>query len=343
MYRAAANMRGGNRLVFLDSLRGVAAIMVAWFHFTQGNAAFLPKGILKTSGSYGWLGVDMFFVLSGFVLPWSLNRRGYKLRDYGVFVARRMVRLDPPYLAAILLTLSLGYISSLAPGYKGAEFLISWPQVFSHLGFLNACLGYPWLNPVFWTLAIEFQYYLLIGLALPLLVSPSVLVRSGVNIAFLVAPLVFDSRGFMPHYACLFLLGTATFQHKSEIITRSIYLLTALASCSVLGFVESVPVAITGVLTAFAIAFVKIELSHLSWLGTLSYSLYLLHVPVGGRVINAGTRLPHTLPVQLVVLAAAMGLSLAAASIFYFLIEKPARDWAATTYYFDRCRAPAVS
>jgi peptidoglycan/LPS O-acetylase OafA/YrhL len=332
------NKMGGHtkeRLVFLDSIRGLAAIMVAWYHFTQGNPAFLPKGLLKASGSYGWLGVEVFFVLSGFILPWSLYRGGYRLRGYGIFLVRRMVRLDPPYVAAIALTLLLGYLSTFAPGYRGNAFSISWPQILSHFGFLNAFIGYTWLNPVFWTLAIEFQYYLLIGLLFPLVISLNALVRYALTLAFLAAPFVFHSSRFMPHYACLFLLGILTFKYKSGMIARNVYLLTAVATCSELCYLESGPVAVTGLLTGFAIAFVRLELRPLRWLGTLSYSIYLLHVPLGGRVVNAGLRLPHTLPVQCFVLMAAMGSSLAAAFLFYTLIEKPARGWAAAISYAE--------
>ena len=321
--------RSRGRLPFVDALRGLAAVAVAWFHFTHGNTGFLPEGTLKASGSYGWCGIQIFFVISGFILPWSLNRAGYTLRAYGKFLARRIVRIDPPYYAAIALTLMLGYLSSVVPGYKGESFHLVWPQVLGHVGFLNAFTGYPWLNPAFWTLAIEFQYYLLLGLLMPLLVSSGMRVWSLIAVAFLLAPAAVHSDRLMPHYACLFLLGIITFQYRSGLIGWFVYMSTALAAGADLWFLGNAATAIAGTLTALAIAFVGLELKPLSWLGTLSYSLYLLHVPVGGRVVNAGMRLPHTAPVQCLVLTAAMGLSLASAYIFYILIEKPACRWAA--------------
>lgn len=316
-----------NRLGIVDAMRGLASIMVAWFHFTQGSA-LLSAGLLKSSGHYGWLGVEIFFVISGFILPWSLHRAGYRLRDYGMFLARRMVRLDPPYITAIALTLLLGYLSSITPGYRGGPFSVSWLQVLSHLGFLNAFFGYPWLSPVFWTLAIEFQYYLLVGLLLPLIVSRSASIRTCVSLAFLAAPFVFHSDRFMPRYACLFLLGISTFQFKAGITTRAAFLLTTLTACFGLFLTDGRIVASVASVAALVIAFVSLESRPLSLLGTLSYSLYLLHGPLGGRVMNAGVRLPHTLPLQCLVLGAAVTVSLASAYAFYVLIERPAHRWA---------------
>src|SRR5438874_1620600 len=97
-----------NRIAILDPLRGLAALGVAWFHFTHGNPVFLPTGTLKASGQYGWTGVAAFFVISGFVLPYSMHRAGYRVRSHWrTFALKRLIRLDPPYLASILLALGL--------------------------------------------------------------------------------------------------------------------------------------------------------------------------------------------------------------------------------------------
>src|SRR6476659_1629485 len=92
------------RVGTIDVLRGVAAVAVAWFHFTNGNQQFMSAGLIKSSGHYGWLGVEVFFVVSGFIIPYSLYRGGYRVRlHWRRFVAKRILRLDPPYIAAIVL------------------------------------------------------------------------------------------------------------------------------------------------------------------------------------------------------------------------------------------------
>ena len=61
------------RLAVLDSLRGLAALAVCLFHFA-GRDDFLPGTYLQAASRQGYLGVVAFFVISGFVIPWSLHR-----------------------------------------------------------------------------------------------------------------------------------------------------------------------------------------------------------------------------------------------------------------------------
>jgi peptidoglycan/LPS O-acetylase OafA/YrhL len=149
----------GSTIEIIELLRVTASLAVTWFHFTNGNAAFLPPGILKLSGVYGWLGVEIFFVISGFIIPYSMWRGHFRLQsDWLTFFKKRVVRIYPAYLLTIALIVFLWHLSSLTPGFGGEipKFLAG--DLISHLFFLNGLLGKEWLNPVFWTLAIEFQY-----------------------------------------------------------------------------------------------------------------------------------------------------------------------------------------
>src|SRR5215470_10500221 len=107
-----------DRVESAEILRGIAAFSVAWFHFTCGNPAFLAAGsLLWLSGFRGYLGVHLFFVISGFVIPYSLSRRKYSFpRDAFSFFVRRLVRLEPAYLCSIVLTVGVWELSALTPG-----------------------------------------------------------------------------------------------------------------------------------------------------------------------------------------------------------------------------------
>lgn len=91
----------------LYHLRGLAATSVCLFHFSNGEGGFLnAHDPIKQVGSFGWLGVEAFFVISGFVVPYSLHirsRTSYRPSDAFDFIGRRLRRLEPPYLACILL------------------------------------------------------------------------------------------------------------------------------------------------------------------------------------------------------------------------------------------------
>ncbi len=153
------------RIGVINALRAFAALAVAWGHFVAGQGKYLGL-----SGKYGYLGVDIFFVISGFVIPWSLYRSSYTLRDYPRFMVKRNVRLYPPYLASIAISI-LATNLILVPLFHIPRMTVTGRDLLLHFAYLNDLFHVRWINVVYWTLAIEFQWYLLIGLVLPLLAS----------------------------------------------------------------------------------------------------------------------------------------------------------------------------
>src|SRR5215510_4747208 len=108
----------------IDALRATAALWVCLFHFTVGT------GI----GAHGYLGVTIFFVISGFIVPYSMMRGGYTIAAWPRFMLRRLVRLEPPYLASIGLILVLGALDAL----RGFPQVWTAKQIAGHLGYANA-------------------------------------------------------------------------------------------------------------------------------------------------------------------------------------------------------------
>jgi peptidoglycan/LPS O-acetylase OafA/YrhL len=323
----------------VQSLRGLAALTVLWFHFTNGNPNFLPDGPLKSSGSYGWLGVDVFFVISGFVLPYSLFSAGYQTNppDYLRFVLKRITRLDPPYLVSIGMVIALAYVSTWVPGYRGAEPAFSSTQVLLHLGYLNGFTAFPWLNVVYWSLAIEFQYYLLIGLIFPFLNSHNPGARIIAMLALGLSAILVPNGSLVFHYFFLFIMGFAAFWSRAGLVAS-----WGLVFAFAFGFLGSIwtlggPSALAGLLTAIAIVWVNATSRPLAFLGDLSYSLYLVHVPVGGRVINFGERMGGGLSSKVVWLALAIGTSLFASWLLFRFVEDPCRRFAGSIRVRPSC------
>lgn len=331
---AAVGQRDSGRLETLDCLRGIAAFSVLWFHLTNGNSEFLPQGMLKSSGTYGWLGVEVFFVISGFILPYALRRANYQPTDFFRFVWKRILRLDPPYLVCIAVVIVLNYASTLVPGFRGSPFQFDLTQVLLHLGYLNAFFNYEWANPVFWTLAIEFQFYLLVALAFPLISHPAIVVRTAVCGLLAAAALLLPSENMVFRYLFLFLLGIWAFQIKAGLLRGAGihaigWALLAAGTWLTLGGL----IALAGTATGLLIVHARLNSRCLLFLGQISYSLYLLHAPVGGRVINLGSRFAEGPLAQMAVLALAVGASVGAAFLFHHWVELPAQRWSSSVRF----------
>lgn len=146
----------GNRSAGLDHLRALAIIIVFVYHYSLfGN----PPGLYKWLGSWGWTGVDLFFVLSGFLIGGQLFAKLSRNQpiDYGEFYFKRFLRIVPAYLAVLLLYLTIPAFterSHLPPLWRMLTFTQNFGLDLSkHGAFSHA-----------WSLCIEEQFYLLLPL-----------------------------------------------------------------------------------------------------------------------------------------------------------------------------------
>jgi peptidoglycan/LPS O-acetylase OafA/YrhL len=155
------------RIEIVEYLRGIASLAVAWFHFTNTYS----YGPVRSSGAYGYLGVEVFFVISGFIIPYSLMTTygNYTLADSWHFLGRRMTRLEPPYLLSIVVALMLWHASASAPGFAGAPPSYTIGQIAAHILYLVPLTSHSWILPVYWTLAYEFVFYISVAFLFPLI------------------------------------------------------------------------------------------------------------------------------------------------------------------------------
>jgi peptidoglycan/LPS O-acetylase OafA/YrhL len=329
----------------VDVLRAVAAIMVCLFHFTNGQHHFWEVSVLRPVGAFGWMGVEVFFVISGFIVPYSMARANYMLALWPRFMAKRLIRLEPPYLVSIGLVMLLGLAASATPGFRGQPIDWQLSQVAAHVGYLNAFLGLPWLNPVYWSLAVEFQFYVLVGLALPALSMGTPATRIGLVALLAALPLLLPTTKGGLVIPCLpfFAAGLFTFLLAQGLIQRWVYWSALLALAIYLFVVSGLALMLSAALPAAIIATVRLpRIGPIAWLGTISYSIYLLHVPVGGRVMNLASRLAPTPATEAAAVAIAFAASISAAYALYTLVERPARDLAGAVPY-NKKPAPGVS
>jgi peptidoglycan/LPS O-acetylase OafA/YrhL len=320
-----------NQIVSIQVLRGIAALMVCFLHFTNGSNTYLPNdNLLKQIGSYGGYGVQIFFVISGFILPYAMSKSGYKLADFGHFMVRRIARLDPPFVLSIIVVVLLAYLSTLSPVYRGKPFQFNWVNALLHLGYLNAFFGRPWLSPVYWTLAVEFQFYVILGLVFPLFSKVGNALRILLIGILLSGAFWVSSNAFIFYHAPLFFMGISSFLFFEKHITLLEFLALILA-CTVVGYLTIDASAIAfGLASVAAIFLVKTNNRTLIFFGTISYSLYLIHQPVGSRVVNLTETLTTNTGIRMFSVFIAVFVSVVTAAVFYRFVELPAMRWSKT-------------
>ncbi|MGE0641513.1 MAG: acyltransferase family protein [Thermoanaerobaculia bacterium] len=354
--RPPADSREGlaspGRFHLVDGLRGLAALWVLSFHLVAPPlAGGLVEGFalpIRALTAHGWLGVQTFFVLSGFVIAHSLRNVSTSPDFLARFVARRSVRLDPPYWMAIAAAVCSIYFSNWIIPERTLR-LPGPGEIASHLVYLQEILGYEQLVDVFWTLCIEFQLYLVLAVLLVLgqltgRVLRSARTRQVIGWLFLATTIAMSLLStlapggptkvwFFPYWYQFF-LGALTYW---TIMGRSSRASLVLLGCAVLGAGllsrPDQPLASLGTASILYLAGRTGSLG--TWLssrpfrflGAISYSLYLTHTLVFSRGCNLMTRLGYLpgneWPAAIVLVAAA----LLVATIWNRLFERPSLKW----------------
>ncbi|HEX6358365.1 acyltransferase [Actinophytocola sp.] len=144
------------RLEVLDGLRFLAAFAVVAYHFTTMDRVWQRPAVEifpDQTAAYGWLGVYLFFLISGFVICMSAWDRGV-----GSFFLSRVVRLYPAYWLSVL---AIAAVLTLYPwNHRGVT--LDWTLV--NLTMFQDAVGVPPVAEVYWTLWAELRFYLLFSL-----------------------------------------------------------------------------------------------------------------------------------------------------------------------------------
>ena len=324
------------RILELDALRAMAAINLMLFHFTHVySVKFGYTSPLGFEWPYGAYGVEMFFILSGYVNSMSLLRRGKPVD----FVAARMIRIIPIFLMAIVANL---WILSLAPMNEN----VSSAQFLANMTLMPRVLGYECVDPVMWTLQIEMMFYVtlvtlfLIGglkryfigwgvlLALSLTVCPTLDSLAAVHSEtqwFALATVI--RRIMLLDFVPLFAMGFLLYMIKTETGKRWHNVLGIILAAGVFHSIDHGkhnPLAtalIIGLVTASAYGKVPmLRFKPLVYVSTISYALYLCHNNLGCALIY---RFDHAgVPPQLCFLIAVI-FAIAMSIIITQRIEQP--------------------
>ena len=337
---AAGRQPVRRRLYVVDGLRLVAALMVVFYHYVgfseqdlwgQKNAAVFPT--LHGPAAYGWLGVYLFFLISGFVICMSSWNRS--LRQ---FLSSRFTRLYPAYWVGVAVTSIVLYAAPEPTRLRPSTIL-------TNLTMVQRGLGVPEVDGVYWTLWAELRFYMLFAVV----VSMGVTYRRVMAFCMIwMAAAVFAEYGdshllaaiVEPAYAPFFIGGVGIYlmyrfgprpevwlliaaswlqgqhelvdlSHNAESHARADLSWTACACLVALFYAVLIAVA-RGRLQSFNWRWLTVA-------GALTYPLYLIHESIGFVVIRHAHRYfsPHVLVALLVV------AMLAAAYAVNRLIEEP--------------------
>lgn len=331
------------KFTLVQALRGFAALWVVLFHAAEGKhlegiRAATPTWLFDAVFSAGHYGVSIFFALSGFVIAHSLRNADATPRFAGRFVLRRSIRLDPPYWATMALMIGQQMIEARIRGTAMPD--VSVGQLIAHVFYVQDILGYPQISAVFWTLCFEIQFYL--GFMLLLVIGRMVGGRAGavVRIVMFGAALAGALQMYqgLPGGVALtmwhaFFVGVAAYwagQRSGMWLVALAILVGAILVRQSTGDMMSAATAVllylafrTGRITTMASG------APLQWLGMISYSLYLSHNIVAGSAYWAlGTLMPGGVAAESVQLVLVTALSLLFAYALWWVVERPAHDFA---------------
>jgi peptidoglycan/LPS O-acetylase OafA/YrhL len=268
--------------------------------------------------------VSLFFLISGFVILLTLQRTRHSMD----FVVSRFSRLFPVYWVAVILTFT---VMTLAP-VPGRETTL-W-QAIVNLTMLQPWLRVPYVDGVYWTLSVELSFYAMMLLLfrldwlrrLELIAFPWMAAECGWHILAQYRSVSWIIEiSLLLKFAHLFIAGMVFYRAKTGGWTplRGLVLLVSLAT----QFFVHGPVS-AAFLAAFFVAFAALAADRLSFiavrplvfLGSISYSLYLIHQNIGYAIL-AHSGLPHFWGVAVAVLVV---VSLATA--LTYLIERPCQQ-----------------
>jgi len=270
-------------------LRFTAALMVTLFHLNQ---AIIPvHNWYRNTINNGWLGVPVFFVISGYCIIAS----AHYTKEVRTFLIKRFFRIFPPYWLSLAIVFSSAIFQKL---YTGTNSVHNLPNDFFALSANLTLTTAPFskidtINWVYWSLTCEVAFYLLIGLAM--VFNKKYLTNFLIAISIVSALAAKQDYGllfFLDHwpafglgvsiyyffkipnwrgalnFSLLLILNSFSLYHKHT--DRPEYLTVAL---------------ITSLLVYFSIRF-PVKENIFAKLGKHSYSVYLIHVPVGVFIIG---------------------------------------------------------
>jgi peptidoglycan/LPS O-acetylase OafA/YrhL len=339
-------MHQSKRLLELDALRGIAAVGVVLFHYIVAfaNRYDHPSEIFSILRyfRYGKHGVELFFIISGFVIFMSLERT----KNSSDFVFGRFSRLYPTYWMSVILSFAIVTIARLP------DLHIDGKDALVNLTMFQEFLNVPHIDGNYWTLEIELSFYVIMLLlhvtkCLRKIDTVAITWLLLISVNFLLDKAqisLFDQRlrtFFILDYAHLFIIGMLLYKifYSQETSFRKYAIILA---CLLFSFFKggSEYALFALLFTTVFILILRGKLTSINYkpllfLGTISYSLYLTHLNLG--LVTIKTLENFGINVNIGILISLI-LSVLLATAITFIIEKPAIKFMKEKYKTFRLR-----
>lgn len=305
------------RFVELDGIRGIAVIGVVAFHLAGHFDSKYPEGEhFPFTLEWGAYGVQLFFLVSGFVILMSAQKSG----SAKAFVLSRFVRLYPTYWIALTVSILVSMLV-VVPSVP-----TDWTTRLVNYTMFQRFALFENVDEVYWTLAVELQFYIVVAILLlifrgklsdtlvrnagiawsglslvtALLIRPYTL---GVERQFVATPIKILQNLLLTEWAPFFVAGMFFYIARNGRMSWWFPCIAALNAVLVSGILHGIETAawVAGVVTIFGVVAVRdhtglLRISPLQWLGKVSYSIYLSHVVLGTAVLAALLPLIGRLP-----------------------------------------------
>jgi peptidoglycan/LPS O-acetylase OafA/YrhL len=328
----------GQRLDVLDLVRIFAALSVVFYHYLYrgwitGGLSSVDFGHYDGFFKYGYLGVQLFFIISGFLVTMSAEGRTWQS-----FIIGRIGRLFPAYWTCLLVTLFFIYF------VDDGRFYITILEAVANLTMISKLFGVPFVDGAYWTLIYELVFYFWIFILL-ITKACSILFLMGVLLLLSLTSYIFDYSGsfailYGGEFICYFAAGVCFFEFykgNRSFLIISVFIASLLLMCLQvtnqaiskninIGSELSVVICLS-ILASFLLFFIllskgvfdRFQFRYATLLGGLSYPCYLLHQNIGYIIFNKYDGIVNDYLLLLIVLSGVVGISY----IIFKYIEPP--------------------